>query len=74
MKEGFKTCPVDGCANTIAADLVACAPHWYRLPSGLRARIWKHYRANPGGPDHRQAISEAIDLLNHKSKPKETDQ
>jgi hypothetical protein len=47
-----------------AAGYLMCAPHWYRLPAGLRARIWATYRpgqtAATASPEYLDALREAL--------------
>lgn len=49
-------CP-GGCGRQVTHDRLACRRCWYRLPSGLRGRIW---RAWWGGSDSRAAHGRAI--------------
>ncbi len=41
-----------------------CRAHWYRLPAGLRARIWDTYRpgqtALTASPEYLDALREAL--------------
>ncbi|TWT38697.1 hypothetical protein [Blastopirellula retiformator] len=63
-------CPVERCDNRKQENQVACAHHWYKLPSELRARIWRLFRNERGSAAHLQAIRESIQLLNLRAKPK----
>ena len=38
------TCHATGCEREVPPDLFMCRPHWVRLPSTLRRRIWDTYR------------------------------
>ena len=38
------TCHWPGCGKAVPPRLWGCAPHWFRLPTRLRARIWRAYR------------------------------
>ena len=38
------TCHWPGCGRAVPPRMWGCRGHWYRLPGGLRARIWAAYR------------------------------
>jgi len=38
------TCHWPGCPVEVPPAMWGCRPHWYALPSVLRARVWRHYR------------------------------
>lgn len=53
-------CPVPGCGRLKKPVHVMCSACWYRLPPGVRAEIWRLYRAHPGSARHREAVHNAI--------------
>lgn len=38
------TCHWPGCERQVPPAMWGCRTHWFRLPSALRALIWKTYR------------------------------
>jgi hypothetical protein len=40
-----RECPHPDCDRSIPAEMYACKQHWFSLPSGIRNRIWRAYRA-----------------------------
>lgn len=38
------TCHWPGCGLEVPEKYWGCQKHWYRLPIGLRSKIWQHYR------------------------------
>ncbi len=38
------TCHWPGCTAQVPPAMWGCKHHWYALPGGLRARIWRTYR------------------------------
>jgi len=38
------TCHWPGCSKEVPPAMWGCKPHWFRLPRGLRNRIWATYR------------------------------
>jgi hypothetical protein len=59
----MKPCPVLNCNESRKDSQLACSFHWFALPKNLRDRVWKGYRTAKGGPEHMQAVSEAMRLL-----------
>ena len=57
-------CPGPDCTRTVPDEMLACAPHWYRVTSVTRARVWVTYRSDPGGEAHRAAVAQAIEEMN----------
>lgn len=59
-------CPWPGCRKHTRPAYLMCRAHWYRLPAGLRSRIWDTYR--PGqtlataSPEYLEALSQALDF------------
>jgi hypothetical protein len=57
-------CAWPRCPRRVRAGYLMCAPHWYRLPAGLRARIWAAYRrgqtAVTASPEYLDALREAL--------------
>ena len=51
---------------------VACKRCWFSLPDELRSKIWKLYRNKEtrGTPEHRDAVFEAIRILQEKKEAK----
>ncbi len=39
--------------------MFACRTDWYRLPKPYRDAIWRSYRAEPLGQEHRHAMQAA---------------
>lgn len=37
-------CHWPGCGKQVPPAMWGCKKHWFALPGGLRARIWKTYR------------------------------
>ncbi len=38
-------CHWPGCPIEVPPKMWGCSRHWFALPTGLRARIWRHYRS-----------------------------
>lgn len=38
------TCHWPGCPREVEPRLWGCSTHWFTLPRGLRARVWRTYR------------------------------
>lgn len=55
-------CPGNGCERQVAASMLACRTHWYRVSKQTRARVWAAYRA--GSDDHLPAMQQAIKEMN----------
>ena len=60
-------CPIHGCHNKRKRAQVMCAGHWFQVPTELRNRIWNLFRESPGSDEHRQAVYEAIQIVNQKA-------
>ena len=52
-------CPATGCKRQVPREQLACRPHWYRLPSGLRRRISRAWR-DRDMEAHSDALIEAM--------------
>lgn len=37
-------CHWPGCEKQVPPAMWGCSPHWFKLPAGLRARVWAAYR------------------------------
>ncbi len=37
-------CHWPGCSKQVPPAMWGCKTHWFRLPAGLRARIWRTYK------------------------------
>lgn len=37
-------CHWPGCTEQVPPALWGCPTHWFRLPSEIRNRIWRHYK------------------------------
>jgi hypothetical protein len=37
------TCHWPGCETPVPPKMWGCSKHWFRLPAGLRAKVWKTY-------------------------------
>lgn len=53
-------CPAIGCTRQVDRSQLACRPHWYKLPSGLRRRIGQAWRQGDMAA-HSAALVEAFD-------------
>lgn len=42
-QDRFHTCHWPGCEKQCPPALWGCAPHWFALPKGLRAKVWAAY-------------------------------
>ena len=42
------TCHWMGCKKQVSPKLWGCVEHWFRLPNGIRNKIWFHYRPGQG--------------------------
>lgn len=40
----FHTCHWPGCGKQVPPAMWGCKEHWFKLPKGLRDRIWATYR------------------------------
>jgi hypothetical protein len=38
------TCHWPGCTAAVPPASWGCRPHWFKLPAGIRKRIWSAYR------------------------------
>lgn len=38
------TCHWPGCGKQVKPAMWGCAPHWFRLPIGIRNKIWATYK------------------------------
>jgi CDP-diacylglycerol pyrophosphatase len=52
----FHTCHWPGCKTQVPPAMWGCQLHWFRLPAGLRARIWRAYQP---GQERTLQVSEA---------------
>jgi hypothetical protein len=41
---GNHTCHWPGCDRRVPPSMWGCKPHWFRLPSSMRNRIWTAYK------------------------------
>ena len=53
-------CPGPGCKARVPVDMLACKRHWYQVTAGTRARVWRTYRQQAGGPAHMAAMAQAV--------------
>jgi len=57
-------CAWPGCGKRTRPAYLMCRAHWFRLPAGLRARIWDTYRpgqtALTASPEYLEALREAL--------------
>ncbi len=56
-------CPIRGCREWRNSSEIMCRRHWYMVPEGMRAKIWKLYRRCPGSKVHRTAVFAAIGMV-----------
>lgn len=47
--DGNHTCHWPGCTKRVPPAMWGCKPHWFKLPLGLRSKVWAAYR--PGQED-----------------------
>lgn len=57
-------CHWPGCTRQVPPALWGCRPHWYQLPPGIRARIWRTFkpgqeRTQTPSPDYIEAAKAA---------------
>ena len=52
-------CHWPGCEEQVAPARWGCRKHWYKLPQGLRNKIWAAYR--PGQEDDRSASARYLE-------------
>lgn len=62
-------CPAPGCEASVPPDMLACRNDWYRLPRGLRNRIWAAWAggAGAGSGKHTAAVREAVQWYRENS-------
>lgn len=64
-------CPWPGCGKPIRPAYLMCRTHWYRLPAGLRDRIWATYRRGQtlatASPEYLDALRDALDYAGRAS-------
>lgn len=49
-------CHAAGCSRAIHPSFMMCSFHWFKVPSRLKALVWKHYR--PGQEEDKQPSHE----------------
>lgn len=58
-------CPGSACGGKadVPTDMLACRKDWYRLPRGLRNRVWAAWAngEGAGSDEHNAAVTEALD-------------
>lgn len=61
-------CPAEKCGRNLPDHMLMCRPHWYMVPSDLRAAVWATYRngAGVGTLPLWQAQRDAIEAVNGK--------
>jgi len=42
--DGKHHCHWPGCSKAVPPEMWGCKAHWFKLPSGLRAKIWATYK------------------------------
>lgn len=57
-------CPVEGCCVMLDSQVLMCLFHWFTVPEGLRRRVIKEWRDDPGGPVYFLVRAAAIDAAN----------
>ncbi|MGH3783503.1 MAG: hypothetical protein ACRDRO_23505 [Pseudonocardiaceae bacterium] len=57
-------CPYPHCETPVPADQLTCTPHWYALPSDLKAAVWRHWKAG-NLAEHATAKQAAIEWMNY---------
>jgi hypothetical protein len=53
---------------------LACPPHWFSLSAGTRHFVLAAYHIQPGGPQHTQAVTQAVEELRRNHEQKEAAQ
>lgn len=68
-----RLCPIDGCGQMVAHEVLMCKPHWYQVPEELRVRIWRHWHR--GFPDEKHAAlcGSAIAFVNALKHARQTE-
>lgn len=56
------TCPNPPCEAKVPDNMLACRRDWYRLPQGIRNRVWAAWQdgEGAGSDEHNAALHEAI--------------
>lgn len=64
-------CPNPECEAKVPVTMLACRKDWYRLPRGLRNRIWNAWDdgAGAGSPEHAAVIREAVQWYRDNPQP-----
>ena len=58
-------CPRSGCDRQVPQHMLMCRNDWYRVPKSLRDAVWDaYYGPGVGSPEHRDAITAAIEAVN----------
>lgn len=52
-------CPAPKCPEQVPSSMFACRRHWNMLPQGMRAEIFRAYRAEPLSQEHLEAMEAA---------------
>ena len=64
-------CPWPTCGKPIRPAYLMCRTHWYRLPAGLRDRIWATYHRGQtlatASPEYLDALRAALDYAGQAS-------
>jgi hypothetical protein len=45
MKPSTHACPYPGCEQRVTRNMLACKPHWFKLPRPVRDEVWRSWRA-----------------------------
>ena len=53
-------CHWPGCERAVPPKMWGCGPHWFTLPAGLRAKVWRTYR--PGQEIDKRPSADYIDV------------
>lgn len=55
-------CHWPGCDKQVPPAMWGCKTHWFKLPSALRSKIWRHYR--PGQEKDMRPSPEYLEAAN----------
>ena len=55
-------CPAPGCEVMCPRSILACRPHWFSIPSDIRARVNRTWRSGDIG-DYLEAREDAVSFL-----------
>lgn len=57
-------CPANGCTRRVSSEMLACAPHWRRVPNATKLAVYRTFRRGRNLPPHIEAMARAIEEMN----------